>query len=301
MYTYSQGGRPIRTRTSRQPKQLPACFSETGKTTVVTILEPSMRRIVDGATEGAFHKVHVESPPDAVRAVREHAATALLLSPTIAQHHGLAAISGLVAKTPGVTAVAVLGDDWPASQVALLGLGACGVRTVVNLAEREGWNRLRNIIAQHGGECGKFITRRILDAMNDASDEARQFVAIVRLAPVTTTVQALARAIGIEPSTLNSRFFRASLPAPKRYLSMTRLLYAAWFLGMPGVSVAATADALRYSSPQSFGRHVRTTLGLTAAEFRRELPMAAALSHYHHRLIEPYRKTLQSFRPLALC
>jgi AraC-like DNA-binding protein len=264
------------------------------------MLEPSIRRIIDGATNGAFLKVHVESLPDAVRAVREHSATALLLSPSIARRHGLSAISGLVAKAPGVTAVAVLGEDWATSHSALLDLGACGVREVVNLAQHEGWNRLRSIVDQHGGECGRVIAREILVTMDDASDDARQFVAtVVRLAPVTTTVRVLAGVIGIDPSTLMSRFFRASLPAPKRYLSMTRLLYAAWFLGMPKVSVAATADALHYSSPQSFGRHVRTTLGLTAAEFRRELPMKAALEHYRARLIEPYREILKSFRPLA--
>jgi AraC-like DNA-binding protein len=264
------------------------------------MLEPSIRRIIDGATDGAFLKVHVESLPEAARAVREHSPSALLLSPSIAQRHGLLAISNLVAKTPGVTAVAVLGDDWTTSHSALLDLGACGVREVVNLAEREGWNRLRSIIDKHGGECGRVIAREILVAMDDASDDARQFFAtIVRVAPVTTTVRALAGVIGIDPNTLMSRFFRASLPAPKRYLSMTRLLYAAWFLAMPKISVAATADALHYSSPQSFGRHVRTTLGITAAEFRRVLPMKAALDHYRARLIDPYRETLKSFRPLA--
>jgi AraC-like DNA-binding protein len=96
-----------------------------------------------------------------------------------------------------------------------------------------------------------------------------------------------------------SRFYRARLPAPKKYLSMTRLLYAAWFLEEPRVSVAAAADVLRYSSPQSFGRHVRTTLGLTAAEFRREMPLRVTLDHYRSRLIDPYLDTLSWFRPLG--
>jgi hypothetical protein len=82
------------------------------------------------------------------------------------------------------------------------------------------------------------------------------------------------------------------------YLAMTRLLNAAHFLELPKVSIAATADALRYSSPQSFGRHIRGLLGLTAAEFRKELPAAAALAHYRNRLIEPHRDALRSFRPL---
>jgi AraC-like DNA-binding protein len=232
--------------------------------------------------------------------VREHSVTALLLSPTITKLNALSEIRGLVSKSPGVTTVAVLADDWPTSHDALLGLGSCGVRQVVNLAEREGWNRLRALVDQTGGESGQVIARELLLALEGASDDARHFFAVVaRVAPDTVTVRALATKLEIDASTLMSRFFRAKLPAPKTYLSMTRLLYASYFLEMPKVSVAATANALHYSSPQSFGRHVRTTLGLTAGEFRRELPMRAALDHYVARLIAPYRDTLKSFRPLA--
>src|SRR5205085_7617870 len=132
--------------------------------------------------------------------------------------------------------------------------------------------------------------------LEGATNDVREFFAmVIRLAPTTTKVRALSGSLGVDPSTLTSRFFRASLPAPKAYLSMTRLLYAAWFLEMPRVSVAATANALHYSSPQSFGRHVRTLLGLTAGEFRREVPMRVALDHYRSRLIEPYQETLKWF------
>jgi transcriptional regulator GlxA family with amidase domain len=109
----------------------------------------------------------------------------------------------------------------------------------------------------------------------------------------------LANALSVEPSTLMSRFFRASLPAPKMYLSMARLLYAAWFLEIPKVSIAATANALHYSSPQSFGRHIQMLLGLTAGEFRKELTMRVALDHFVGRLITPYSDTLQRFRPIG--
>jgi AraC-like DNA-binding protein len=96
-----------------------------------------------------------------------------------------------------------------------------------------------------------------------------------------------------------SRFWRAQLPSPKAYLSMTRLLYAASFLEMPRVSISAAADALHFSSPQSFGRHVRQTLGLTASEFRREVSLHVALEHFRTRLVEPYRDALKAFRPLV--
>jgi hypothetical protein len=269
-----------------------------GQSTVVTVLEPSVRGIIDGATDGAFTKVHVDSVAEAILAVREHSPVAVLMSSSIATHHSRSEIANLVAKAPGALPVAILADDWPVAHHALLDLGACGVREVVNLAEREGWARLRSLVDQIGGECASIVTREILGALEGATNDVRHFfAAVVRIAPTTTSVRMLANALSVEPSTLTSRFFRASLPAPKMYLSMARLLYAAWFLEIPKVSIAATANALHYSSPQSFGRHVQTILGLTAGEFRRELPMRAALDHYVQRLIVPYRETLSRFRP----
>lgn len=95
-----------------------------------------------------------------------------------------------------------------------------------------------------------------------------------------------------------SRFFRAALPAPKKYLAMTRLLYAAAFLTAREASVTDVSNALNYSSPQSFGRHVRIMLGLSAGEFRRELSFQAGIAHFTDRLIRPYMNVLATFRPL---
>jgi len=300
MHTYSGCKQTPRREPRRQHQTVAGCFTE-ARAIVVTMLDPSTRGVIESATVGAFTKVHVETLADALRAVREHSATALLLSPSITERHSLAEISGLLAKTPGTLAMAVLGEDWPGAHDALLGLGACGVREVVNLAERDGWTRLRALVHQIGAECGCVINREIVGALDDASNDVREFFTmLIRLAPTTTKVRALSGSLGVDSSTLTSRFFRASLPAPKAYLSMTRLLYAAWFLEMPQVSVAATANALLYSSPQSFGRHIRTLLGLTAGEFRREVTMRVALDHYRSRLIEPYQETLKWFRPLQL-
>lgn len=273
---------------------------ESPRGTVVTLLEPELRSVIDAATHGTIGNIHVDSPSEAVRAVREHSPSALLLSPMLMSRYPAVQVSSLVARSLGVTAVAVLGANWMAAQDSLLGLGGCGVRHVVNLAEREGWDRLRRLIFETGGDCRVIVTQQLLSAVGNATEEVKEFLAtLVRIAPETGFVCTFARGIGIEPSTLMSRFYRARLPAPKKYLSMTRLLYAAWFLEEPRVSVAAAADVLRYSSPQSFGRHVRTTLGLTAAEFRREMPLRVTLDHYRSRLIDPYLDTLSWFRPLG--
>lgn len=300
MHMYPENKRSRRHAPRHRPRNPPPCFTQTGHATVVTVLEPSVRGIIDRATDGAFTKVHVDSVAEAIRAVREHSAVALLVSSSIAMRHSRSEISNLVAKVPGALPVAILADDWPVAHHALLDLGACGVREVVNLGEREGWTRLRSLVDQIGGECASIVTREILGALEGGTNDVRHFFAtVVRIAPTTTSVRMLANALSVEPSTLMSRFFRASLPAPKMYLSMARLLYAAWFLEIPKVSIAATANALHYSSPQSFGRHIQMLLGLTAGEFRKELTMRVALDHFVGRLITPYSDTLQRFRPIG--
>jgi len=96
-----------------------------------------------------------------------------------------------------------------------------------------------------------------------------------------------------------SRFFRAGLPAPKRYLAAARLVRAARLFENPGFSVANIANHLDYSSPQSFGRHVRTVLGMTALEFRGRYDGAAMLLHFREMLVLPYANALRRLKPLS--
>jgi hypothetical protein len=77
-----------------------------------------------------------------------------------------------------------------------------------------------------------------------------------------------------------------------------RLVYAAALLEAPGFSIADVAHQLEYSSPQSFGRHLRNALGMTAAEFRRRYPFRQALKDFITRLIVPFRPAFRSFHPL---
>src|SRR6267378_3669662 len=122
--------------------------------------------------------------------------------------------------------------------------------------------------------------------------------AVARLAPVLSTVRRLARHLRICSSTLMSRFYRADLPSPKTYLAGMRLVHAAYLFSNPGLSVADVAYRLDYSSPQSFGRHLKAMLGVTAGEFRRRFPFDVSLERYVDLLITPYRETLRAFCPL---
>jgi len=96
-----------------------------------------------------------------------------------------------------------------------------------------------------------------------------------------------------------SRFYRAGLPSPKRYLALARLVWAARLGETPGLSISAIAHRLDASSPQSFHRAVRTLTGRSASEFRRTTTGAAMLDRYCAALVAPYRATLRTFDPLA--
>src|SRR5437899_1547555 len=70
------------------------------------------------------------------------------------------------------------------------------------------------------------------------------------------------------------------------------------FPAIPALSVSDVAYRLDYSSPQSFGRHLKAMLGVTAGEFRRRFPFEVSLERYVDLLITPYRETLRAFCPL---
>lgn len=302
MYEYAiQPRRRSRKPSAKSMRRKPISHRRLEKATIVTLLEARMRASVDGATDNTFLNVHVDSVDQVVRAVREHAPRAILLSTAVIEQDTLPDIARLVTKNPAVLSVAVSHSDGPVPGDLLLGLGACGIRRFLDLNGREGWDKLRGILDGGGGEIEAAILSAVLPEIEDTSDEWRHFfAAVVRLAPSTTTVRALSRQLGIKASTLMSRFFRAALPAPKKYLAMIRLLYAAAFLSAREASVADVSNALNYSSPQSFGRHVRMMLGLTAGEFRRELSLQAGIGHFTERLIRPYKPGLATFRPISL-
>lgn len=74
------------------------------------------------------------------------------------------------------------------------------------------------------------------------------------------------------PTTVMSRLMRAGLPTPKEQLAAFRLALALKLSRQP-VSVSNVALDLNYSTPQSFGRHVRERFSLTAVEwFQRWTP-----------------------------
>jgi len=142
---------------------------------------------------------------------------------------------------------------------------------------------------------------RVRAELDPISDEAWLFFdALFAAAEHSGTVNALALRMQVLPSTLMSRFFRARLPAPKRYLAYARLLRAARLFEDQGHSISDIANALEFSSPQSFGRHVLTFLAISAGEFRRDYTADRMLERFLDELVRPHRTALRGLRALAL-
>jgi AraC-like DNA-binding protein len=268
--------------------------------TIAAVLLPAERARVDAAGNGCFSVVHRDSIPDALRVVRERPVDAVLVSVHRCPPEQVEALGHLVRDFPGIPTVALLSRHDPGATEMLLRLGATGVRQVVDVTSPTGWNRLRQLVGQPATRAVARIQGPILDTLQEAPPDARLFVeALVRLAPETPTVRRLAERLYVRPSTLMSRFVRSGLPSPKNYLAAVRLLHAALLFETTGLSVADVAYRLEYSSPQSFGRHLRAMLGITASEFRSRFPFSVALAHFVERMVRPYVPIWAKFHPLA--
>jgi AraC-like DNA-binding protein len=268
---------------------------------VATVLPATTRARIDAAVGPACRTYHASSVSEVLHRVRERPVRAVFVSPQAVSRPELPQLARLVRGFPDVATLAVTSsrDDLARPQ-ALLDLGATGVRGVIDLGARDGWHRLRAVVADPATTRGALILQRLVPALGpEATDECRQFFGyLVRVAPAVTTVRQLSRDLATAPSTFMSRFFRASLPSPKRYLAGVRLVYAAALLEAPGRSIADVAYALEFSSPQSFGRHVRAVLGICATDFRRRYGFSSALEEFLAGSITPYRQAFRSFRPL---
>jgi AraC-like DNA-binding protein len=267
--------------------------------TVAAVLLPGERLRVDAAGNGCFAVVHRDSISDAVRVVRERPVDAILVSVHRCQPEQIETVGHLVRDFPSIPTVALLSQHDAGATEMLLRLGASGVRQVVDVTSPAGWSRLRQVVGQPATRAAARIQGPVLAALADAPPDARLFVeAVIRLAPDTPTVRLLAARLHLRPSTLMSRFARAGLPSPKTYLAGVRLLHAAQLFEDPGLSIADVAYRLEYSSPQSFGRHLRSLLGITSSEYRRRFSFSAAVERFVQLMITPYRSAWLSFHPL---
>jgi AraC-like DNA-binding protein len=269
---------------------------------VSTMIEPVERQRVDAAGAGLYRTIHRDSIGEVLRDLKERRISAVIVSVGRCVREEPAQMAAVVRAFPGVPTLALLSSAGDTNAAAVLAVGNCGIRTLIDVREPEGWVRLRALL---GREATKDVDRVVLAALRDdlrgvPDDCWRFFEALFSPEYRVSTVRQLARRLNVLPSTLMSRFFRARVPAPKRYLAFARLIRAARLFENPGLSISDVANHLDYSSPQSFGRHVRTLLRITAGEFRCTHDGARMLGRFRRELILPNTERLESLRPLAV-
>ena len=270
---------------------------------VSTMLTPNERLRVDAAAEGLYSALHRESLDEVLADLRERRAAAVLVSIAKYGIHSSARMAAMVREFPRVPAMALLTETQYTTPQSLLALGQLGIRILIDARQPSGWQILRDILA---AERSNDLQRTALghlsaDLIGASNDCWRFFELLFSQAPRIHTVRQLSRHLCILPSTLMSRFFRANLPTPKRYLALARLIRAARLFENPGLSIASVANYLDYSSPQSFGRHIRTIMDISPVTFRERYDGAGMLQHFREELILPYVGTLRVFQPAVTC
>lgn len=268
---------------------------------VATFLTARERARVDAAAGGMYNALHRESFDEVIADIRQRRAGAVLVSVARYGAQSSARMAAMVREFPRVPALALLTETEYSTPQAVLSLGQIGVRTLIDARQPGGWQVLRDILV---AEKAADLQRSALGQLNEdlvgaQNDCWRFFELLFAQAPRIASVRDLARNMNVLPSTLMSRFFRAHLPPPKRYLSLARLIRAARMFENPGFSIASVANHLDYSSPQSFGRHIRTVMKMSPVRFRQAFDGEGMLGYFRSELVTPYVSTLRTFSPVA--
>lgn len=268
---------------------------------IATLLTPDERLRIDAAGVGLYETSHRESMEQIARDLQTRRIHAVLLSVNACAQQNLNRIARIVREYPRIPTVALISQYLPQTAQAVLLLGRCGVRTLVDVRDPRGWQELRKLLIRDRASGLQRLASAMLDVeLADATVGSRQFLqSVFDLAPRIATVRKLSEALGVVPSTLMSRFFRYELPAPKQYLALARLTCAAQLLENPGLSIAAVANQMDYSSPQSFGRHVHALMRMTPSAFRDAYDGEGMLEHFRRELVAPFAEKLKRFDPLA--
>lgn len=268
---------------------------------VATLLTPAERHRVDVAGEGCYVAIHRENMDELLHDLREQRARTVVVSAARYNRNESRQFARLVREFPRVPAVALVASSEPSTSHALLDLGHQGIKSLVDVRDPRGWRDLRQfILSERSESIERIALARIVDDIGDATDETLRFFESVFMAKFSvSTVRALLKGSGVLPSTFMSRFFRAQLPPPKRYLAITRLVRAASLLENPGLSIAQVSIQMEYSSPQSFSRHVQSIFQCTPVELRQRWSGSALLNQMREQYILPFRQRFRSFYPYS--
>lgn len=269
---------------------------------ISTMLTREERVRLDAAGTGLFQTTHRDTIDEVLRDLRNQRARAVIVSTAFCQcATEVTRVARVVREFPQIPTVALISQLDRGTARTVLTLGQCGIRTLVDIREPGGWHELRNLLlSEHSLELRHQAVALISEDLVHAPAGSRRFFEVLfAVAPRTGTIRELAAGLQVLPSTLMSRFFRAQLPPPKRFLAYARLMFAARMFETPGLSLASVATRLDYSSAQSFGRHIRSILGLPALEFRERYDGAGMLQRLRDDLVLRHLPKWATFDPLA--
>ena len=267
---------------------------------IATLLTPAERPRVDAAGEGYYRTLHRENMDDLIRDLKAGPIQAILVSVACAGSQ-VSRVASLVREFPRIPAVALLSELESKTPHAVLALGQSGIRRLVDVRLATGWKELRGALMADTGDNGQrsVLGQLAVDLVGAPDDCWRFFETLFTCSPRIGNIRILSKHLGVLPSTMMSRFYRAGAPAPKRYLATARLVRAARLFENTGFSIANVANHLDYSSPQSFGRHVRTLLHINAGDFRARYDGTGMFERFRGELILPYVRVLRGLRPLT--
>ena len=281
-------------------------LAPSGRLRVGTWLTSRERSRVDAAIVGQLDLIHRQTVTSLCADLTAGLIDATLLSAALVRPADVASVSVLARNFPGSPAVGFVGEaDEPQALAGAIALGQAGVTLLVDARTAAGWSALRSAFdRRHLPD--DFIRRALREMLGTggAGNACEYPVGWARFltgtfSPRVSSAKELAATLGLHCSTLTSRFYRAGLPSPKRYVALARLVWAARLGECPGLTISAIAHRLDASSPQSFGRTVRVLMGVTASEFRRRFDGETMVARFRDTLVDPYRETLRTFDPLA--
>lgn len=196
-----------------------------GLVPIVTLLTAEERLRVDALGQGYYHAVHHDTVSGIIQELKSRRIHAMLFSVTCTGPQ-ISKVASLVREFPRIPAVALLSEVEAKAPQAVLALGQSGVRRLIDVRQASGWRELRGALMADTGDNGyrSILGQLSVDLAGVPADCWRFFEALFLSPPRVVTVQQLSKQLNVLPSTLMSRFYRAELPAPKRYLAMARLV-----------------------------------------------------------------------------
>jgi AraC-like DNA-binding protein len=270
---------------------------------LTTLATPRERQQIDAAAVDCVRATHRNSLAEVAKDFASASAEGAVISTRNITAESVSSVAGLVRGFPTRTVVGLIGETTDADAIAAaLLFGRAGIQDIADIRNAQGWRAFRNVF-NCANEPDAFMREalgRVLESIESTERSAglTKFFRLV-FSPSVTSAKEVAVKLGVLPSTLMSRFFRAGLPSPKRYVAAARLVWAAYLGESNAMSVAAIANRLSASSPQSFHRSVRTLMKMSATEFRHEFTGAQMLEVFQSELITPHRAKLIGFDPLT--